>query len=250
MTRRWISAANHPTNFGGKSYGTLTLADALANSGQHHHRQPGAGKWAVPNVWWPRPSASASPRRWRPNASLALGTNEVTPVELTAAYAAFANGGHRVSPYMVTPSGLSQVSRSISAMRPSPPRVIEEKRQPRPYRHCCMAVGDRRHRRLCLVAWARGRRQKTGTTQDSHDAWFVGLHHRLCPPPAWVGNDDASPTRGRPPAATLPAYIWREAMGWQPSKACHTAPLDKSVQPPPKKTELVASGVQWGRPLG
>jgi len=36
------------------------------------------------------------------NASLALGTNEVTPLELTAAYAAFANGGYRVSPYLVT----------------------------------------------------------------------------------------------------------------------------------------------------
>ena len=36
------------------------------------------------------------------NASLALGTSEVTPLELTAAYAAFANGGFRVYPYLVT----------------------------------------------------------------------------------------------------------------------------------------------------
>ena len=34
--------------------------------------------------------------------SLALGTSEVTPLELTAAYAAFANGGYRVTPYLVT----------------------------------------------------------------------------------------------------------------------------------------------------
>jgi len=51
---------------------------------------------------------------------------------------------------------------------------------------------------------------KTGTTQDSHDAWFVGFTTDYVAA-AWVGNDDASPTRGVT-GGTLPAYIWRDAM--------------------------------------
>ena len=51
---------------------------------------------------------------------------------------------------------------------------------------------------------------KTGTTQDSHDAWFVGFTTDYVAA-AWVGNDDSSPTRGVT-GGTLPAYIWRDTM--------------------------------------
>src|SRR5471030_3098384 len=51
---------------------------------------------------------------------------------------------------------------------------------------------------------------KTGTTQDSHDAWFVGFTTDYVAA-AWVGNDDSSPTRGVT-GGTLPAQIWKEAM--------------------------------------
>jgi penicillin-binding protein 1A len=82
---------------------------------------------------------------------------------------------------------------------------------------------------------------KTGTTQDSHDAWFVGFTTDYVAA-AWVGNDDASPTRGVT-GGTLPAYIWREAM-LAAEQGMPYRPLDRSVQPPPE-TELVASGAQW-----
>ena len=84
---------------------------------------------------------------------------------------------------------------------------------------------------------------KTGTTQDSHDAWFVGFTTDYVAA-AWVGNDDSSPTRGIT-GGTLPSYIWRDTMlaaeQGQPYK-----PLDKSVQPPPEDQE--ADGV--GRDMG
>src|SRR3954470_13762184 len=51
---------------------------------------------------------------------------------------------------------------------------------------------------------------KTGTTQDSHDAWFVGFTTDYVAA-AWVGNDDSSPTRGVT-GGTLPAFIWRDTM--------------------------------------
>ncbi len=80
---------------------------------------------------------------------------------------------------------------------------------------------------------------KTGTTQDSHDAWFVGFTTDYVAA-AWVGNDDSSPTRGVT-GGTLPAYIWRDAMlaaeQGQPLK-----PLDKSAQPPPEELDALAAG--------
>ena len=83
---------------------------------------------------------------------------------------------------------------------------------------------------------------KTGTTQDSHDAWFVGFTTDYVAA-AWVGNDDSSPTRGVT-GGTLPAYIWRDAMlaaeAGKPLK-----PLDKSVQPPPEECRPVADGATW-----
>jgi penicillin-binding protein 1A len=84
---------------------------------------------------------------------------------------------------------------------------------------------------------------KTGTTQDSHDAWFVGFTTDYVAA-AWVGNDDSSPTRGVT-GGTLPAYIWRDTMlaaeQGHPLKA-----LDRSVQPPPEEErQVVASGAVW-----
>ena len=89
-----------PNNFGNKEYGTLTLADALAHS-VNTITVNLAQEVGVPNV-------VATAKRigiispLEANASLALGTSEVTPLELTGAYAAFANGGYRVYPYFVT----------------------------------------------------------------------------------------------------------------------------------------------------
>jgi penicillin-binding protein 1A len=83
---------------------------------------------------------------------------------------------------------------------------------------------------------------KTGTTQDSHDAWFVGFTTDYVAA-AWVGNDDSSPTRGVT-GGTLPAYIWRDAM-LAAEQGLPLKPLDKSVQPPPEDLEMVASGATW-----
>ena len=83
---------------------------------------------------------------------------------------------------------------------------------------------------------------KTGTTQDSHDAWFVGFTTDYVAA-AWVGNDDSSPTRGVT-GGTLPAYIWRDAM-LAAEQGMPLKPLDRSVQPPPEETQMVASGATW-----
>ena len=83
-----------PQNFGGRYYGTLTLADALAHSVNTITVNLGQEVGIKNVVAAAQRVGITSPLE--DNASLALGTSEVTPLELTASYAAFANGGYRV----------------------------------------------------------------------------------------------------------------------------------------------------------
>jgi penicillin-binding protein 1A len=226
-----------PTNFGGKSYGTLTLADALAHSVNtitvNLAQEVGIRKVieAAKRVGITSPL--------QPNASLALGTAEVTPLELTAAYAAFANGGYHVTPYMVTQVDIAG-------------KTIYQRHPPQPQRVIAQSV-DRDLTAMMYgvvvngtggYASLHGREAagKTGTTQDSHDAWFVGFTTDYVGA-AWVGNDDSSPTRGVT-GGTLPAYIWRDTM-LAAEQGLPLKPLDKSVRPPPEELEAMADGGTW-----
>ncbi len=227
----------HPTNFGGKYYGTLTLADALAHS-VNTITVNLAQEIGVPKV------VAAAKRLGitsplEANASLALGTNEVTPMELTAAYAAFANGGYRVSPYLVTQVDIG--SRIVYQRHvPPPPRVIDEAvdRDMTAMLYKVVINGTGGYASL----HGREAAGKTGTTQDSHDAWFVGFTTDYVAA-AWVGNDDSSPTRGVT-GGTLPSYIWRDAM-LAAEQGHPLRPLDRSVEPPPEQFEIAASGADW-----
>jgi penicillin-binding protein 1A len=226
-----------PTNFGGKSYGTLTLADALAHS-VNTITVNLAQEVGVRNVVTAAQRVGiTSPLQ--ANASLALGTNEVTPLELTAAYAAFANGGYRVSPYLVTEVDIGDKPVYLRHA-PPPARVIAQSvdRDMTAMLYGVVVNGTGGYASL----HGREAAGKTGTTQDSHDAWFVGFTTDYVAA-AWVGNDDASPTRGVT-GGTLPAYIWRDAM-LAAEQGLPLKALDKSVQPPPEDLEMVASGATW-----
>jgi len=226
-----------PANFGGKSYGTLTLADALAHS-VNTITVNLAQEIGVPKV------VAAAKRlgiasHLDANASLALGTNEVTPFELTAAYAPFANGGYRVTPYLVTQVNIANQT-VYQRHAPPPQQVIDENvnRDMNAMLYGVVVNGTGGYASL----HGREAAGKTGTTQDSHDAWFVGYTTDYVAA-AWVGNDDASPTRGVT-GGTLPAYIWRDAMlAAEQGKPFH--PLNRSVQPSPEALELASSGAVW-----
>ncbi len=225
-----------PANFGGKNYGTLTLADALAHS-VNTITVNLAQEIGVRNV------VAAAKRLGitsplEANASLALGTSEVTPLELTGAYAAFANGGYRVTPYMVTEVDIGGKPVYLR-QAPPPQRVIaaDIDRDMTYMLYGVVANGTGGYASL----HGREAAGKTGTTQDSHDAWFVGFTTDYVAA-AWVGNDDSSPTRGVT-GGTLPAYIWRDTM-LAAEQGKPLKPLDKAVEPPPER-ELVASGAIW-----
>jgi len=224
-----------PANFGDHYYGTLDLADALAHS-VNTITVNLAQEVGIPKV------VAAAKRLGitsplEDNPSLALGTSEVTPIELTAAYASFANGGFAVTPYFVT-----QVDGGGG--------VIYYKRQaPRP-RRVIDAVVDRDMLAMLwnVVVYGTGNNArlpgreaggKTGTTQDSHDAWFVGFTTDYVAG-VWVGNDDASPTRGIT-GGTLPARIWKEAM-LAAEKGLPAKPLDRSPPQEPRMPLYLTAG--------
>ncbi len=142
------------------------------------------------------------------NASLALGTSEVSILQMAAAYVPFANGGSGVIPHTITrittrdgkvlyersgggPGSVISFE-SLGAMNYMMRNVVEE------------GTGK--------AARVRGHETggKTGTTQDYRDAWFIGYTSHLIAA-VWVGNDDNSSTN-RVTGGSMPARIFANVM--------------------------------------
>jgi len=142
------------------------------------------------------------------NASIALGTSEVTPLELVAAYTPFANGGIGVQPHVILKVKTAAGKTLYQRREASPGRVIAPQ-------YVAMMNDMMREtlltgtaRKAELAGWdAAG---KTGTSQDFRDAWFVGYTGRLVAG-VWLGNDDNSPTK-RASGGNLPVEIWSRFM--------------------------------------
>jgi penicillin-binding protein 1B len=136
--------------------------------------------------------------------ALALGSFEVTPLELAAAYAALANGGRPVDAH-----GIRSIDgRAPPAGVPGAPRLSAAEAYL--LTHLLRGVVDRGTgaavRGLGLEGAVAG---KTGTTNEARDAWFAGYSPRLVAV-VWVGFDDGTPL-GIPGArAALP--VWTEFM--------------------------------------
>ena len=160
--------------------------------------------------------------------SLPLGTNEVTVIDMTTAYATFANGGKLARAYAVLeirrPTGELVYSRARNA--PEAPQVIAPDK-----------IAELNHMLNQVVLVGTGRRAnlgftpqcgKTGTTQSYRDAWFMGYTAQLVTG-VWFGNDDVHETR-RVTGGLLPAMTWKAFMeialaGAQP-EALAGVPLD------------------------
>jgi penicillin-binding protein 1A len=142
------------------------------------------------------------------NPSLALGTSEVSPLELTCAYAPFANGGNAIAPHVVE-RVRTRAGKMLYARAPQPlGRIIEP-------RYVAMMNAMMRETLISGTAqkaqfpgWpAAG---KTGTSQDFRDAWFIGYTGHLVTG-VWVGNDDSSPTK-KATGGSLPVDVWSRFM--------------------------------------
>jgi penicillin-binding protein 1B len=185
-TFRYGNRTWSPKNYDRKFEGTVTLRQALARSLNVATAKLGerVGFERVVSLW----ESLGMSSRLEPYPSLVLGTFEVTPLELAAAYAVVANGGTRVDP------------RFFTTIRDAQGRTLDT---PRAERHV-VAHAESTFLVTELMrsvinegtGWeirARGFKApaagKTGTTDDTRDAWFVGFVPDLLAV-VWVGYDD------------------------------------------------------------
>jgi penicillin-binding protein 1A len=143
-----------------------------------------------------------------PNASIALGTSEVSLLELVSALAPFANGGLEATPHVVesvrTASGKTLYTRAQHSLG----RIIEPRYVAMMNTMMQETIATGTARKADVPGWmAAG---KTGTSQDFRDAWFIGYTGHLVTG-VWVGNDDNSPTR-KTTGGGMPVEIWSRIM--------------------------------------
>ena len=143
-----------------------------------------------------------------PNASIALGTSEVSPLELVSAYATFANGGLAVVPHVI--ERIAASNGKVLYVRNEQPlgRIIEARYVAMMNEMMAQTLIIGTAHKAALPGWpAAG---KTGTSQDFRDAWFIGYTGHLVTG-VWLGNDDGTPTK-KVTGGGLPVDIWSRFM--------------------------------------
>jgi penicillin-binding protein 1A len=136
--------------------------------------------------------------------SIALGTSEVTPLEMTAAFVPFSNGGRGIIPHVIdrimTANGDTLYERTGSG----PGQVIDPMYVGMMNAMLRETINSGTGRKAAIAGWdAAG---KTGTSQDFRDAWFIG-YTRVLTAGVWFGNDDDKPTK-KASGSNLPATAW------------------------------------------
>jgi len=144
----------------------------------------------------------------QPNASIALGTSEVTPLEMVTAYTPFANGGIGVQPHVITRVRTADGRQLYIRKAASFGRVIDPQYVAMMNTMMTETLLTGTAKKAELPGWqAAG---KTGTSQEWRDAWFVGYTGALVTG-VWLGNDDSSPTK-KVSGGNLPVEIWSRYM--------------------------------------
>jgi penicillin-binding protein 1A len=195
-----------PENYSHEYYGPVTLTTALANSLNTVSVRLTLEVGAQNVATTARRLGIVS--KLEPNASLALGTSEVTPLELVGAYAPFANGGIGAIPHVIErvrdSNGKILYARAVSGTS----RVIVPEHVGMMNKMLAETLITGTARRASIPGWpAAG---KTGTSQDYRDAWFVGYTGRMITG-VWLGNDDGTPTK-KATGSGLPVDIWNRFM--------------------------------------
>jgi penicillin-binding protein 1A len=229
-----------PQNYDHGYRGAITLRDALALSLNTVAAKLGieVGPRAV--VQAAQKLGINSPLQANP--ALALGTSEVTPLELVSAYAAFANGGEGVIPYVITQ--VKSADGKVIYRRPNGGglgRVLDPMTvaMMNDMMHSTFRIGTAR--KAQIAGWALA--GKTGTTQDYKDAWFVGFSGNLVAG-VWLGNDDGTLTK-RVTGGNLPVEVWHNFM--------KVALKDQKPVPLPGSERFLREGVPMadaGAPAG
>jgi penicillin-binding protein 1A len=265
-----------PENFGGKYFGYVRLREALYESMNSvsirilqsmgmpaaisHVKRFGFNDVAVPN-----------------DLSLALGAGGVPPLSVAAGYAAFANGGYKVTPYfidrVVTADGevlyetkpllcpeCNTPPETPVQLEPAEPELVSDITELYPKQRAApraispqnaYLISDLLHGVVANGTANLARRElgrndlagKTGTTNDGRDTWFVGFNANIVGA-AWVGFDSNRPLGASEQGARTALPMWiafmREALGATPERRPRRPPgiVEYRINP---TTGLIAS---------
>lgn len=210
-----------PKNFGNKYYGELELQNALALSLNTVSYQLTKDVGVDKVMDTAKRLGIISPLQR--DLSLSLGTSSVAPLEIATAYSVIANGGYAVYPY-----GIQKITSAETGelYYQRPPRKASRRVVEREY------IEELRQMMQGVVEYGTGQRAKlsypvagkTGTSQDSRDAWFSGFSNELVTT-VWIGNDDNTPM-DKVTGGSFPAAIWQQVMAESKGKYRAVSALD------------------------
>jgi len=196
-----------PENYSHQYFGPVTLTQALAMSLNTVAVRLGLEVGPQNVVRTAHRLGIAS--KLEPNATISLGTSEVSPTELVGAYATFANNGLAVSPHVIMRIKAADTGKILYTRPPDPAAQVIDPRyvaMMNAMMHETLVIGTAK--KADIPGWyAAG---KTGTSQDFRDAWFVGYTAHLVTG-VWLGNDDSSPTK-KATGGGLPVEVWTRFM--------------------------------------
>ncbi len=223
-----------PDNYDGRFHGPVRLRDALANS------------YNIPAVTLLRevgvPALLEIARRFgieslgddpaRYGLSLTLGGGEVTPMEMAVAFSVFANGGKRITPYLI--SRVEDLQGNV--LYEAPIAAGEQVLDPRIAFIISDILSDNTARTPAMGADSPllldfPAAAKTGTTNDFRDNWTIGYTPHLVVV-VWAGNTDNTPMAEGTTGLTGAAPIWHDYMMAIYSRPELTAILEGPDLPP------------------
>lgn len=196
-----------PQNFDREFWGPITLRKALTHS-RNVPTVKIAQSIGIPYLIQYAKNLGIK-AKLEPNLSLALGAANVTLLELTSAFGVFASQGYRAEPILITritdkdgnileeaePTAVEVISPQTAYMITNLlQNVIQE------------GTGQR------AKALGRPAAGKTGTTNDTRDAWFIGYIPQRLVAGSWVGYDIERPLGPHETGAVAALPIWLEFM--------------------------------------
>ena len=204
-----------PKNYDGKFEGPMPLRTALAKSkNMVSIRVLQAIGPGFAQEWITRFGFEAN--KHPAYLTMALGAGSVTPLQMAAAYGVFANGGYLVSPVLI--AKITDTKGRVLSQSTAPPlddalRVLDARNA---FVMNTLLQEVTRSGTAASAKRALGRGDifgKTGTTNDSMDAWFAGYHPSLVAV-VWIGYDTPRKLGDRETGGGLALPVWIEYMGY------------------------------------
>jgi penicillin-binding protein 1A len=202
-----------PKNFDGEFAGPMSLQSALARSKNmvsirilQYITPQRAQQWL--------PAFGFAPDKHPPYLTMALGAGSVTPMQMGVAFSVFANGGYLVHPMLIQRI-TDHKGKLLLEVKPPP---LDESMRSLPARNAFVMTNlmqEVTRAGTAARASATLKRQdiygKTGTTNDSMDAWFAGFHPTLTAV-VWVGHDTPKKLGSNETGGGLALPVWIEYM--------------------------------------